>query len=216
MAAAAAAARRAAAPPAYATVGCFQPCGAPRKNWTRSAPRAAASASGSTWSTWAPMRSVVTIRPYDRGPTARPLWTAISGLSPGPGSLCPWSAARASPADAVALLPRRDRGREVQRRWVVRMRHYELMVILDPDVEERTVAPALDQFLSVVKKDGGNVEKVDIWGRRRMSFEIAKKTEGIYAVVDLQAEPATIKELDRQLTLNESVLRTKVIRPDAR
>ncbi len=96
------------------------------------------------------------------------------------------------------------------------MRHYELMVILDPDVEERTVAPALDQFLSVVKKDGGNVEKVDIWGRRRMSFEIAKKAEGIYAVIDLQAEPATVKELDRQLNLNEAVLRTKVMRPDQR
>jgi small subunit ribosomal protein S6 len=94
------------------------------------------------------------------------------------------------------------------------MRHYELMVILDPDVEERTVAPSLDQFLAVVKKDGGNVEKVDIWGRRRMSFEIAKKAEGIYAVIDLQAEPATVKELDRQLNLNEAVLRTKVIRPD--
>ena len=96
------------------------------------------------------------------------------------------------------------------------MRHYELMVILDPDIEERTVAPALDQFLTVVKKDGGNVEKVDIWGRRRMSFEIRKKAEGIYAVVDLQAEPATVKELDRQLNLNEAVLRTKVIRPDQR
>ena len=96
------------------------------------------------------------------------------------------------------------------------MRHYELMVILDPDIEERTVAPALDQFLAVVKKDGGNVEKVDIWGRRRMSYEIAKKAEGIYAVVDLQAEPATVKELDRQLNLNEAVLRTKVLRLDAR
>jgi len=96
------------------------------------------------------------------------------------------------------------------------MRHYELMVILDPDVEERTVGPALDQFLTVVKKDGGEVEKVDIWGRRRMSFEIKKKAEGIYAVVDLQAEPATVKELDRQLNLNEAVLRTKVIRPDQR
>jgi small subunit ribosomal protein S6 len=96
------------------------------------------------------------------------------------------------------------------------MRHYELMVILDPDVEERTVGPALDQFLTVVKKDGGDVEKVDIWGRRRMSFEIKKKAEGIYAVVDLQAEPATVKELDRQLNLNEAVLRTKVIRPDQR
>jgi small subunit ribosomal protein S6 len=96
------------------------------------------------------------------------------------------------------------------------MRHYELMVILDPDLEERTVAPALDQFLNVVRTGGGSVEKVDVWGRRRLSFEIAKKAEGIYAVVDLQAEPAVVKELDRQLNLNEAVLRTKVIRPDQR
>jgi small subunit ribosomal protein S6 len=91
------------------------------------------------------------------------------------------------------------------------------MVILDPDLEERTVAPSLDQYLNnVVRKDGGTVEKVDVWGRRRLAYEIDKNTEGIYAVVELQAEPATVKELDRQLGLNESVLRTKVIRPDAR
>ena len=96
------------------------------------------------------------------------------------------------------------------------MRQYELMVILDPELDERTVAPSLDKFLSVVTKDGGSVENVDIWGRRRLAYEIDKNTEGIYAVVTLQAEPATVKELDRQLTLNESVLRTKVIRPDAR
>ena len=96
------------------------------------------------------------------------------------------------------------------------MRHYELMVILDPELEERTVGPSLDQFLNVVRQGGGTVEKVDIWGRRRLAFEINKKTEGIYAVVDLNAEPATVKELDRQLNLNEAVLRTKVIRPDLR
>jgi small subunit ribosomal protein S6 len=90
------------------------------------------------------------------------------------------------------------------------------MVILDPDLEERTVAPSLDQFLNVIRQGGGNVEKVDVWGRRRLSFEIDKKAEGIYAVVDLQAEPAVVKELDRQLNLNEAVLRTKVIRPDIR
>jgi small subunit ribosomal protein S6 len=96
------------------------------------------------------------------------------------------------------------------------MRHYELMVILDPDLEERTVAPSLDKFLNVVRKDGGSVEQVDIWGRRRLAYEINKKVEGIYAVVDMTAEPATAKELDRQLNLNEVVLRTKLIRPDAR
>jgi small subunit ribosomal protein S6 len=90
------------------------------------------------------------------------------------------------------------------------------MVILDPDLEERTVAPSLDTYLNVVRKDGGTVEKVDVWGRRRLAYEITKKTEGIYAVIELQAEPATVKELDRQLSLNESVLRTKVLRPSLR
>ena len=96
------------------------------------------------------------------------------------------------------------------------MRRYELMIILDPDLEERTVAPSLDTFMNVIRQRGGKVEKVDIWGRRRLSFEIKKKTEGIYAVIDLTAEPVTVKELDRQLNLNESVLRTKVIRPELR
>ena len=95
------------------------------------------------------------------------------------------------------------------------MRHYEVMVILDPDLEERTVAPSLDTFLNVVKAQGGTVDKVDIWGRRRLSFEINKKAEGIYAVVNFTAEPATAKELDRQLGLNEVVLRTKVLRTEA-
>ena len=96
------------------------------------------------------------------------------------------------------------------------LRAYEVMVILDPDLEERTVAPSFDTYLNVVRKDGGSVEKVDVWGRRRLAYEVDKKTEGIYAVVELQAEPATVKELDRQLSLNESVLRTKVMRPEIR
>jgi len=96
------------------------------------------------------------------------------------------------------------------------VRRYELMVILDPDLEERTVAPSLDRYLGLIRQDGGTVDSVDVWGRRRMAYEIKKRAEGIYAVVELTAEPATVKELDRQLTLNESVLRTKVIRPDAR
>jgi small subunit ribosomal protein S6 len=90
------------------------------------------------------------------------------------------------------------------------------MVILDPDLEERTVAPSLDTYLNVVRKDGGSIENVDVWGRRRLAYEIDKNAEGIYAVVTLNAEPASVQELDRQLGLNESVLRTKVIRPDIR
>ena len=94
------------------------------------------------------------------------------------------------------------------------MHQYELMVILDPEIDERTVAPSLDKFLNVIRNDGGTVDKVDIWGRRRLAYEIKKKAEGIYAVVDFTAEPATTKELDRQLNLSEAVMRTKVLRAE--
>jgi small subunit ribosomal protein S6 len=90
------------------------------------------------------------------------------------------------------------------------------MVILDGSLEERTITPSLDTYLNVIRSSGGSVEKIDVWGRRRLTFEINKKTEGIYAVIDLQATPQAVAELDRQLRLNESVLRTKVIRPEAR
>jgi small subunit ribosomal protein S6 len=94
------------------------------------------------------------------------------------------------------------------------MRHYEVMIILDPTLDERTVAPTLDTFLNVIRTSGGNVEKLDVWGKRRLSFEINKHAEGIYAVLDVNAEPDAVKELDRQLSLQESVLRTKVLRRD--
>lgn len=95
------------------------------------------------------------------------------------------------------------------------MRQYELMVILDPELDDRTVAPSLDKLLAVVKKDGGKIDSVDIWGRRRLAYDIKKKSEGIYAVVQMTAESATALELDRQLNLNEVVMRTKLLRPGA-
>jgi small subunit ribosomal protein S6 len=94
------------------------------------------------------------------------------------------------------------------------MRRYEIMVILDPNLDERTVAPSLENFLGVVRNDGGSVEKTEIWGKRRLAYDINKNSEGIYAVVDLTAKPETVKELDRQLGIAEAVLRTKVLRPE--
>jgi len=94
------------------------------------------------------------------------------------------------------------------------MRRYEIMIILDPNLEEKTVQPSLDPFLKVVTDGGGKVEKTDIWGKRRLAYPIDKKPEGYYAVVDLTAEPSVVLELDRQLNLNEAILRTKVTRPD--
>ena len=91
---------------------------------------------------------------------------------------------------------------------------YELMVILDPEIDERTVAPSLDKFLNVIRNDGGSIDNVDVWGRRRLAYEINKKIEGIYAVVDMTATSAATIELDRQLKLSEAVMRTKVLRAE--
>jgi len=93
---------------------------------------------------------------------------------------------------------------------------YELMVILDPEIDERTVAPSLDKFLNVIRNDGGTIDNIDIWGRRRLAYEIQKKSEGIYAVVNFTATSDATIELDRQLKLSEAVLRTKVLRAEVR
>jgi small subunit ribosomal protein S6 len=94
------------------------------------------------------------------------------------------------------------------------MHTYELMVILDPGIDERTVAPSLEKFLGVIRTAGGEIENVDIWGKRRLAYEIKKQAEGIYVVVNFSATPEATAELDRQLGLSEAVLRTKVLRAD--
>ena len=91
---------------------------------------------------------------------------------------------------------------------------YELMVILTPEIDERQVAPTLDKFLKVITNDGGSIDNVDIWGKRRLAYEIQKKTEGIYAVVNFTATSEATQELDRQLKLNEQIMRTKVLRAE--
>jgi small subunit ribosomal protein S6 len=94
------------------------------------------------------------------------------------------------------------------------MRRYEVMIILDSDLEEKTIAPSLETFLNVIRSDGGSVNNIDTWGKRRLAYEINHKTEGYYVVLDLEANPEAIAELDRQLNLNEAVVRTKVTRPE--
>ena len=92
------------------------------------------------------------------------------------------------------------------------MRQYEMMIILDPEVDERNLQPTLDTMLSVVTNEGGSLDNVDIMGKRRLAYEIKKKTEGIYVVVYMTATPNTAQELDRQIGLNENVMRTKLLR----
>ena len=95
------------------------------------------------------------------------------------------------------------------------MRKYEMMVIVDPEVDERTVEPSMSALFGQVEDLGGKVEKLDVWGKRKLAYPILKKTDGIYVVVDMETTPDIAKELDRQLGPNESILRTKLMRKDA-
>ncbi|MCA0253011.1 MAG: 30S ribosomal protein S6 [Actinobacteria bacterium] len=94
------------------------------------------------------------------------------------------------------------------------MRKYEVMVIIDPDVDDRQVNGLLEKPLAGLTKAGGTLDNLDVWGRRKLAYDIRKKSEGIYAVINVTAEPDVVKELNRQFTLNEQIMRTKVIRPD--
>lgn len=95
------------------------------------------------------------------------------------------------------------------------MRAYELMVILDPSIDERTVAPSMDKYMQLVTADGGSVENIDIWGKRRLAYDINKRSEGIYVVINMTTTPAVALEITRQMGLSEAILRTKLLRPDA-
>ena len=87
------------------------------------------------------------------------------------------------------------------------MRAYELMVILDPDLEERTVQPSLDTYLNVVRKDGGSVENIDIWGRRRLAYEIDHKADGVYHLIHITCPPDALDEISRVLKIDDGVMR---------
>ena len=92
------------------------------------------------------------------------------------------------------------------------MRKYEVMVLIDSDVDERQAPALVDKHLEVITKGGGSIENIDLWGRRRLAYDINKKSEAIYAVVQVTADPATVSEMDRLMTIDEKIVRTKVLR----
>ncbi|MFT4147979.1 MAG: 30S ribosomal protein S6 [Micrococcaceae bacterium] len=94
------------------------------------------------------------------------------------------------------------------------MRPYEMMILIDPDIEEKSIEKSVKKYTDVIKKDGGTVENVDIWGRRKLAYDIQKKSEANYVVVNFTAEAKTAAEVDRQLGIDESIMRVKIIRPD--
>ncbi|MBI4260867.1 MAG: 30S ribosomal protein S6 [Actinobacteria bacterium] len=91
------------------------------------------------------------------------------------------------------------------------MRGYEIMLILPPDAEEPAVGEVVDRVSRILAEQGGEIGKVDRWGRRRLAYEIDKQAEGYYVVAEFRAEPTALKELDRVLSLADDVIRFKVV-----
>ena len=92
-------------------------------------------------------------------------------------------------------------------------RRYELMLIVDPRLEEQAIQATVDRYLGVVTSRGGEVVKVDTWGRRKFAFEMKHLNEGFYVVADLDIDADTVNELDRQLRLADEMVRHKIVRP---
>ncbi len=92
------------------------------------------------------------------------------------------------------------------------MHKYEMMVIFDPSTEDKQVTPILDKSLAVITKAGGTVDNLDVWGKRKLAYPINKHNEGIYVVVNAHSNPDEVNEVERQLRLNEQIMRTKILR----
>lgn len=91
------------------------------------------------------------------------------------------------------------------------MRSYEVMLILPPEADDAAVDGVLGRISQVLAERGGELGAVDRWGRRRLAYEIDRRTEGYYVVVQFRADPQAITELDRVLSLADDVIRFKVV-----
>jgi small subunit ribosomal protein S6 len=92
------------------------------------------------------------------------------------------------------------------------LRDYEIMAILDPEADEQTVAGVVDRITQILSDREGEVSNVDRWGRRKLAYEINRKSEGNYVLVVFKSDPEALAELDRVLNLADEVIRFKIIR----
>jgi len=91
-------------------------------------------------------------------------------------------------------------------------RPYEVMIIIDADLDEETIRAAVERWIQLIESKGAERGHVDWWGKRRLAYEIKHKSEGYYVVVQARAEPAAMDELHRTLSLADEVIRHKVLR----
>jgi len=96
------------------------------------------------------------------------------------------------------------------------MRPYETMIVFDTTVDAQTIQIALDRALETIRSNEGTPGAIDRWGKRPLAYEINKRKEGYYVLVEFSGESTTVVELDRILTLSDEVLRFKILRRSGR
>ncbi|HBG10524.1 MAG: 30S ribosomal protein S6 [Limnochordia bacterium] len=94
------------------------------------------------------------------------------------------------------------------------MREYELMVIYSPELDEEALTAQIERTKDLIVGVGGEVEKVDQWGKRRFAYEIKNYTEGFYVVIDFKAESGATSEVERILKITDEVVRYLLVRRD--
>lgn len=93
------------------------------------------------------------------------------------------------------------------------MRNYEVMFIVKPMEEEATNA-VVSKFENLITANGGTIEKIDRWGKKRLAYELKGMTEGYYCLILFTAEPAVVSELDRVMKITEELLRHMIVKRD--
>jgi small subunit ribosomal protein S6 len=96
------------------------------------------------------------------------------------------------------------------------MRPYETMIVFDTAVDAQAIQIALDRALEIIRTNAGTPGTIDRWGKRPLAYEINKRKEGYYVLVEFSGESTTVDELDRILTLSDEVLRFKILRRHVR
>ena len=93
-------------------------------------------------------------------------------------------------------------------------RRYELVLIVDPRLDEQAINATIDRFVGIITDGGGEALNVDHWGRRKLAYEIKHLEDGYYVLADVVADPVTMTELDRVLKLADEVMRHRILRPE--
>jgi small subunit ribosomal protein S6 len=88
-----------------------------------------------------------------------------------------------------------------------RLRDYEMVLVLDPSLEETAIQDELGKCREVIESHGGTLSKTDVWGRRKLAYEIKKRTDGFYVLLGFKAKPGIARDLDQELRVREPVLR---------